>query len=107
MPSKNVIKLTAGNKEANNSLDVKTILTEFFESVDMTDILEHQGNSLHAFIEYYKRPDTGEVIAEAIEDVTFVNHQITMLLHNLHRALTKNQSAIVQQINIDGHGSSN
>ena len=34
MPSKNVIKLTAGNKEANNSLDVKTILTEFFESVD-------------------------------------------------------------------------
>jgi len=37
MPSKNVIKLTAGNKEANNSLDVKTILTEFFESVDMPE----------------------------------------------------------------------
>ena len=107
MPSKNVIKLATGTRDANKSLDVKSILTEFFESVDMTDILEHQGNSLHAFIEYYKRPDTGDVLAEAMEDATFVNHQITMLLHNLDRALTKNQAAIVQPINFDGHGSSN
>jgi hypothetical protein len=107
MRDNNVIKLATGSREANKPLDVKTILTEFFKSVDMTDILEHQGNSLHAFIEYYKRPDTGDVLAEAMEDATFVNHQITMLLHNLYRALTKNQAAIVQPINFDGHGSSN
>lgn len=107
MPSKNVIKLATNTRDTNKPLDVKTILTEFFESVDMTDILEHQGNSLHAFIEYYKRPDTGDVLAEAMEDATFVNHQITMLLHNLYRAVTKSQAAIVQPINFDGHGSSN
>ncbi len=106
MRNDNVIKMTK-NSGPSSPTDVKSLLTEFFESVDMTDILEHQGNSLHAFIEYYKRPDTGDVLAEAMEDATFVNHQITMLLHNLYRALTKNQAAIVQPINFDGHGSSN